>query len=78
MAFCLMLQVSSVNSGILTYAACQAGCAGIVVACFAAAGAIFGTVPGSVIAASPALTGCNAAFAACYSACSAAIIVPTP
>lgn len=57
---------------------CYAGCAGLVVACFGAAGAVFGTVPGAVIAASPALTACNAAFGSCMSMCTVAIVAPTP
>lgn len=47
---------------------CYAGCAAVTVACFsAAAGFTFGTVP--VIAATPALAGCNdAAFGVCEAA----------
>ena len=70
--------MSSVQGGPLSYAACQKGCAGLVVACFSAAGVAFGAVPGAVIAASPALAGCNSAYAACYTTCSVLIIAPTP
>lgn len=65
-------------SGPAAYGICQAGCAGIVVACFSAAGFVFGTVPGSQIAAVPALTACNAAWGTCCAACAAAILLPTP
>nr|AAU06531.1 unknown salivary protein [Culicoides sonorensis] len=57
---------------------CYAGCAAVVVACFAAAGFTFGTVPGAQIAAVPALASCNAAFATCEAACMAAFFLPTP
>lgn len=49
----------------------------MVVACFAAAGFTFGTVPGSIISATPALAACNSAFAACESACMVAFFIPT-
>lgn len=50
----------------------------MVTACFAAAGFVFGTVPGAQIAGVPALVQCNAAFAGCMSACAAAVVLPTP
>ncbi|RWR98541.1 hypothetical protein B4U79_05045, partial [Dinothrombium tinctorium] len=64
--------------GPLAAGICYAGCAAIVVACFSAAGFTFGTVPGAVIAATPALAACNAAFSTCMASCSAAVIAPTP
>lgn len=57
---------------------CYSGCAALVVVCFSGAGFSFGTVPGSQIAAVPALTACNTAFAVCESACVSALLVPTP
>ena len=67
------------DGGPLAYAACQAGCAGIVVVCFSAAGFTFGVVPGSVIAATPALAACNAAFASCSATCATiGLLAPTP
>ncbi|XP_050533516.1 uncharacterized protein LOC126901216 [Daktulosphaira vitifoliae] len=74
----LILTSSVVTAGPLGVGICYAGCAGVTVACFAAAGATFGTVPAAVIAASPALAACNSAFAGCYSACALALIAPTP
>lgn len=56
---------------------CYAGCAAGVVACFSIAGFTFGTVPGAIIAATPALATCNAAFATCESACMVAFFTPT-
>lgn len=76
--FTLLLASSNVKAGPLAVGVCQAGCAGVTVACFAAAGATFGTVPAAAIAASPLLAACNTAFGACYAACYAAIIAPTP
>ncbi|KAL3282720.1 hypothetical protein HHI36_005892 [Cryptolaemus montrouzieri] len=61
---------------LLTYGLCQAACAGIVVACFSAAGFTFGTVPGAIIGATPALAACNSAFAACSSQCSWLLLSP--
>ncbi|XP_043465910.1 uncharacterized protein LOC122500848 [Leptopilina heterotoma] len=75
----LVLALANVaTAGPLAAGICYAGCAGVVCACFAAAGVVFGTVPLSVIAATPALAGCNSAFATCMSLCSAAVIAPTP
>ena len=66
------------QAGIVAYGICQAGCAGVVTVCFAAAGFTFGTVPGAVIAATPALAACNSAYAACYAACAVVGLTPTP
>lgn len=74
-----MLLVSNVaQAGPLTAGICYAGCAAVTVACFTAAGFTFGTVPGAVIAATPALAMCNTAFGTCEAACVAAVITPTP
>lgn len=73
-----LVELPGALCGPIAYGICQAGCAGVVVACFAAAGVTFGTVPGAVIAATPALATCNSAYAACYAACSAAFLLPTP
>lgn len=74
--FIALLLVSNSDAGItVAIGLCYAGCAAVTVACFAAAGFTFGTVPGAIIVATPALATCNAAFAACESACVAATIV---
>lgn len=73
--FIALLLVSNSDAGKLAIGLCYAGCAAVTVACFAAAGFTFGTVPGAIIVATPALATCNAAFAACESACVAATIV---
>ncbi|KAK7576216.1 hypothetical protein V9T40_012502 [Parthenolecanium corni] len=76
--FILLLSTNLVSAGPAASGICYAGCAGVTVACFAAAGFTFGTVPGAVIAATPALATCNAAFGACEAACMAAFFLPTP
>ncbi len=73
----LLPYASTVHGGLLTYGGCQAACAGLVVACYTAAGFTFGTVVAS--AATPAvIIGCNAAFGACSAKCALLIILPTP
>ena len=75
----LLLLVSTVvyvDAGPLAYGICQAGCATLVVACYSAAGAVFGTVTAGVGTA-PAIIACNSAFGTCSSACAAAVLAPT-
>lgn len=78
LAVMLLLMVQFTTAGPLAAGICYAGCAAVTVACFAAAGFTFGTVPGAVIAATPALAACNAAFGVCEAACVAALVAPTP
>jgi hypothetical protein len=73
-----MLLVQSITAGPMAAGICYAGCAGIVCACFSAAGFTFGTVPGSVIAATPVLAACNGAFGICMAKCMVALALPTP
>lgn len=65
-----------VNAGPLAYGVCQAGCAGVVTACYAAAGATWGATAG--IAAGPAVIACNLAFGKCQAACAVVALAPTP
>jgi hypothetical protein len=59
--------VTTSIAGPVTYSICQAGCAGVVMACYAAAGFVWGATAG---AAAPAtVLACNAAFGQCQSAC---------
>jgi len=62
-------------AGPAAYGVCQAGCASLVMACYAAAGAAWGTTFG--LGAAPAVLACNAAQGTCYAACAAAAIAPT-
>ncbi|XP_022178987.1 uncharacterized protein LOC111039701 [Myzus persicae] len=73
-----ILLSSSANAGPIAAGVCYAGCAAVTVACFSAAGFTFGTVPGAVIAATPVLAACNAAFGVCEASCVAALFVPVP
>ncbi|CAF4275638.1 unnamed protein product, partial [Adineta steineri] len=63
--------------GPAAYGICQAGCATVTVACYAAAGAVFGTITAGVGTA-PAILACNAAFGQCSLACIAAGCIPIP
>ncbi|KAI3410909.1 hypothetical protein GPALN_002991 [Globodera pallida] len=72
----LLLVVHLSNGGPMAYGICQAGCAALVVTCYTAAGAVFGTVTAGV-ATAPALLGCNVAFGKCQAACWAALMLPT-
>ncbi|RWS02174.1 uncharacterized protein B4U79_12827 [Dinothrombium tinctorium] len=74
----LMMIASNCVCGPVAVGICYAGCAALACACFSAAGFTFGTVPISIIAATPALATCNSAFATCMAACSAALVAPTP
>ncbi len=73
----MLLIASCTEAGPAAYGVCQAGCAALVVACYAGAGAVFGTVTGGV-GAPPAILACNLAFGKCSAACIAAGFFPTP
>ncbi|GAA6028274.1 hypothetical protein JCM8097_006951 [Rhodosporidiobolus ruineniae] len=67
---------SSAQGLLLGYGICQAGCASLVVACYSAAGAVFGCV--AAVAAPPAILACNSAFGSCQAACVVAGLAPIP
>ena len=74
----VLILTTPVTGGPVAYAICQAGCAAVVVACYSAAGFVFGTVTAGA-ATAPAVLACNAAFAKCSAACAAAaLLAPTP
>jgi len=75
LALTLML-AQSANAGPIAYGICQAGCSCVVMACYAAAGFVFGTVP--VVGAPAAILACNSAFGSCQAACAVAFLVPLP
>lgn len=57
------------------YGVCQTGCASVVVACYAAGGAVFGTVTAG--AGVPAtILACNVAFGKCQALCWASLMLP--
>lgn len=65
----LLSNTTPANSGMIGVGICYAGCASVTVACFAAAGAVFGVAKACTIDASPALKACNTAFSGCSKAC---------
>ena len=72
----LSLLANNVSAGPAGYGVCQAGCSGVVMACYGAAGFTLGatldaTAPASIIA-------CNANYGACQAACAATLLAPTP
>ena len=72
----VFLVSGTVYAGPTAYGICQTGCAGIVTACYGAAGFTWGatigaTAPATVIA-------CNLAFGKCQAACAAVLLAPTP
>lgn len=68
--------ITTTLAGPAAYGICQAGCATVAVACYAAAGAVMGVTYGA--AATPAVLSCNAAYGTCQGACWAALAAPTP
>lgn len=64
------------SAGPAAYGVCQAGCSGVVMACYAAAGFTWGATLGATAPAS--IIACNSAFGACQAACAAAFFAPTP
>ncbi|KAI9281927.1 zygote-specific protein-like protein [Sporodiniella umbellata] len=68
--------ISGAYCGPLAYAVCQSGCNALVVSCYAAAGAVFGTVTGGS-GVPAAITSCNTGLGICMSACIAAGCAPT-
>lgn len=63
-------------AGPIAYGICQAGCAGIVMACYAAAGATWGATLGATAPAT--VLACNSAFGTCQAACAVVALAPTP
>ncbi|KAI0344500.1 hypothetical protein BDW22DRAFT_1427200 [Trametopsis cervina] len=65
------------HAGPIAYALCQTGCNAVAVACYAAAGATFGTI--AAPAAPAAILGCNAALGSCSATCATiGLFAPTP
>lgn len=70
------LLIIQVQSGPIAYGIFQAGCAGVVVACYSAAGFVFGNVLAA--GAPPAIIACNTAYASCQASCAVVALAPTP
>jgi len=76
-SFLLLTSGINVEAGPAAQGICYAGCAAVVVACYTAAGATFGTVTAGV-GTPAAIIACNSAFGTCQGACMAALFLPTP
>ncbi|KAF5547640.1 methyltransferase [Fusarium napiforme] len=64
-------------AGPIAYGVCQAGCASVAMACYAAGGATWGATAGATAPAT--IAACNSAFGVCSAACAqTALIAPTP
>ncbi|CAN0477318.1 unnamed protein product [Discosporangium mesarthrocarpum] len=68
-------------AAMVAYGLCQTGCNTVAVACYAAGGAVFGTVTAGVGVA-PAIIGCNVALGVCMTSCATVagigVGAPTP
>ncbi|PLB47383.1 zygote-specific protein [Aspergillus steynii IBT 23096] len=71
-----MSLTNEVSAGPTGYGICQAGCSGVAMACYAAAGCTWGATLGAT--APPAIVACNAAFGACQAKCALVLLAPTP
>ncbi|KAH6902104.1 hypothetical protein BKA70DRAFT_1307270 [Coprinopsis sp. MPI-PUGE-AT-0042] len=73
----LVAFVAQVHAGPIMYGICQTGCNAVAVACYAAAGATFGTI--AAPAAPAAILACNGALGTCSAACATVgLFAPTP
>lgn len=70
-----LLLASDVSAGPAAYGICQAGCASIVMACYSAAGFMWGATMGASAPAS--IIACNSAFGTCQHACASVLLAPT-
>ncbi|KAI0373460.1 hypothetical protein BV20DRAFT_1033802 [Pilatotrama ljubarskyi] len=69
--------VPTVTAGPIAYGICQTGCNAVVVACYAGAGAVFGTITAGV-GTPAAIIACNVALGQCSAACAVVAFTPTP
>ncbi|KAF1356704.1 hypothetical protein BDV97DRAFT_13626 [Delphinella strobiligena] len=67
--------ITSCSAGPAAYGICQAGCCGVVTACYSAAGFTWGATLGATAPAS--ILACNSAFGACQAACAVVALAPT-
>ena len=72
----MTLIMNGASAGPAAYGVCQAGCAAVVTACYAAAGFTWGATLGATAPAS--IVACNSAFGTCQAACAAVGLAPTP
>jgi hypothetical protein len=69
--FAFLVLLNQISAFGISTGICYSGCAAVVVACYSAAGFVFGTVTAGV-GVPPAIIGCNAAFGACMAKCTVA------
>lgn len=62
-ALATIMLLGQTHAGPGAYGICQIGCFAVQVACYAAAGAIFGTVAAAAVP--PAIIACNTAYGTC-------------
>jgi hypothetical protein len=67
---------ATATAGPIGYGICQAGCASVVMACYAAAGATWGATLGATAPATA--IACNSAYGTCQAACAAVLLIPLP
>ncbi|EYE99131.1 uncharacterized protein EURHEDRAFT_470710 [Aspergillus ruber CBS 135680] len=72
----LLPLASTAIAGPIGYGICQAGCSGVVMACYSAAGFTWGATLGASAPAS--IIACNTAYGTCQAACAAVLLAPTP
>jgi hypothetical protein len=71
-----LLSVPGALAGPLAYAACQGGCATLVMACYAAGGCTWGATLGATAPAT--IIACNTGYAGCQATCATvALFAPT-
>ncbi|KAH7096489.1 hypothetical protein BKA62DRAFT_719469 [Auriculariales sp. MPI-PUGE-AT-0066] len=71
----VLLAPTQVHAGLIAYGICQTSCNILAVACYGAAGAVFGTIAAPV--APPAILACNAALGTCMGAiCAPLLLIP--
>ncbi|KAH6709034.1 hypothetical protein BKA61DRAFT_738127 [Leptodontidium sp. MPI-SDFR-AT-0119] len=75
--FLILLATSPtlILGGPLAYGICQAGCAAVMTACYAAGGATWGATLGSNAPAT--IVACNSAFGTCQAACAVVALMHT-
>ncbi|KAH7090935.1 hypothetical protein BKA62DRAFT_645562 [Auriculariales sp. MPI-PUGE-AT-0066] len=72
-----LLAPTQVRAGIIAYGLCRTGCNVIVMGCYGAAGAVFGTV--LAVTASPTILACNGAQGLCMTTLFAPLLLtPVP
>ncbi|KAF7871723.1 hypothetical protein EAF04_003830 [Stromatinia cepivora] len=64
------------TAGPVAYGVCQSGCAGVVMACYSAAGFTWGATLGAT--APPTIIACNTAFGFCSAKCAGFLVAPIP